>query len=555
MPMPALNLLITELQTSFEPVVCDPVDALFASIGNTSPMGLHGWPLPSQPLRAAHDAQLVQAVWESVDALLSQPVSELTLRGGAKAVQVLGAAVFLLGRKGQLHAFLWKDADSLDLASYRTVMVTEIPYGHIWLRRLVSLALHRRCNRPQARGIAELQYSEAYVDWLVKVLLRRIRKQHDLRAVRHRVAQTLGIDAEAWRLCHRLHIASPLDNKSSIKQYNLCVRHKAELLEVEVVAPRSIGIYAMLCERLDFPCTGEPTQRLRDYLHSQGLSSRAWRLVLRHGSRLLLLIRQFYNPCGGDAVLDCLKVMDGLGVFLVPPAWLSQALFAEWGNAGARRSSYQDRMALSMPNLRHLVSCALTEFKHCPDDAQEEQIAEVVHWLTEPLTRALTRTQRQGGWAYLAREARNYHRQREEIAAAHRVAWDTPFESMDAGNVRLVAVANSLQLLEEGRRMRNCAASWQDRCAVGMAMIVSARAPDGHRLATVSYEWLGDAWRFDDAKGPMNRPLGSRLMQRLQRAAALIPAPVISDSTLGDDEADESQEAVAKLVSLFGYAS
>jgi hypothetical protein len=253
-------------------------------------------------------------------------------------------------------------------------------------------------------------------------------------------------------------------------------------------------------------------------------------------------------------VLDCLKVMDGLGVFLVPPAWQSQALFAEWGNAGARRSSYLDRMARSMPNLRHLVSCALIEFQCRPDEAQEEQIAEVVHWVTEPQTMALTRTQRKGGWAYLAREARNFHRQREEIAAAHLIAWDTPFESLNAGNVHLVAVANSLQLLEEGRRMRNCAASWQDRCAEGMDLLVSVREPDGHRLATVSYEWLGDAWRFGDAKGPMNRTLGSRLMQRLQRAAALIPAPVISVCSLGNDEADESQDAVAKLVNLFGYS-
>jgi hypothetical protein len=552
--MPALNLLSSELQTRFEPVVCDPVDVLFASIGNTSSPGAHDWPLPPQALRAAHDAQFVQAVWQSVDALLSQPTSEVTLRGGARAVQVLGAAVFLLGKSGQIHVFLWENENSLELASYRTVMVTEIPYGNIWLRRLVSLGLHRRCDLPQARGIAAQKYNEAYVDWLVKVLLRRIRKQHDLRAVRHRIAVALGIDPDIWRLCHRLHIASPLDHKASIKQYNLCVRHQAELLEVEAVAPRALGIYALLCERLDFPCTGEPTQRLRKYLRSQGLSSRVWRLVLRNGSRLLLLIRQFYSPCGGDAVLDCLKVMDGLGVFLVPPAWLSQALFAEWGNAGARRSSYLDRMASSMPNLKHLVSCAVIEFQCRPDDAQEEQIAEVVHWVTEPQTRVLTRTQRQGGWAYLAREARNFHRQREEIAAAHRIAWDTPFESLDAGNVRLVAVANSLQLLEEGRRMRNCAASWQDRCAEGMDLLVSAREPDGRRLATVSYEWLGDAWRFGDAKGPMNRTLGSRLMQRLQRAAALVPAPVISVCSLGNGEADESQDAVAKLVNLFGYS-
>jgi hypothetical protein len=549
-----MKLLISELQTRFEPVVCDPVEVLFASIGNTSPKLTHDWPLPPQALRAAHDARFVEALWQSTNALLSRPTRELTLRCGVRAVQVLGSAVFLLGKSGQLHAFLWENKIGLKLATSRTVMVTEIPYGHIWLHRLVSLALQRRCILPLDSGTTELKYSEVYAGWLVKLMLQRIRQQHDLRTVRQRISQALGVDAEVWRLCHRLHIASPLDNKASVKQYNLCVRHKMELLEVEVVAPRALGIYALLCERLDFPHTGEPTQRLRSYLRSHGLSSRVWRLVLRNGSRLLLLIRQFYNPSGGDALLDCLKVMDGLGVSLVPPAWLSQALFAEWGNAGARRSSYLDRMARAMPNLRHLVACSLIEFQFHPDEAQEEQIAEIVHWLTEPLTRALTRTQRQGGWAYLAREARNFHRQREENAAAHRIAWDTPFEFMDVGDVHLVAVANSVQLLEEGRRMRNCAASWQDRCAGGMELLASVRETDGRRLATVSYEWLGDAWRFGDAKGPMNRALGSRLMQRLQRAAALVPAPVFSDNELDSGDEGVPEDQVSKLVSVFGHS-
>ena len=551
MPELALNLLITELQTRFEPAACSVDDGLSDRSSEAPLCSETDGPLPSPALRIAHSPQFVPALWQHINALLSQPTVEQTLRGGASAVQVLGAAVFLRGKNGQLHAFLWENAYSLELAESRTVMVTEIPYGHIWLHRLVSLAMRRRCNLPPASGKEQLVYCEAYVDWLVKVMRQRIHKQHDLRGVRRRIAQALGIDADAWRLCHRLHTDSPLDNKATIKQYNLCVRHKTELLEVGAVAPRAIGIYAILCERFDFPAKGEPTQRLREYLRRQGLSSRVWRLVLRNGSRVLLLLRQFYLPGAADALLDCLQVMDGIGVFQVPPAWLSQALFAEWGNAGARRGTYLDRMARSMPNLRHLVSCALIEFPHSPDDAQEEQIAEVVHWITEPKTRALTRTQRQGGWAYLAREARSYHCLQEETAAAHRVAWDTPFETLVAGNLRLVALGDSLQLLEEGRRMRNCAASWQERCAEGMKLLVSVREPEGYRIATVSYAWSGDTWRFDDAKGPMNRPLDARMMHKLRNAATLISAPVFAEVEEGGEDG-EPQDLDSRLVKLLG---
>jgi hypothetical protein len=296
------------------------------------------------------------------------------------------------------------------------------------------------------------------------------------------------------------------------------------------VAPRALGIYALLCEQPDFPRTGEPTQRLRGYLRKCGCSARVWRLVLCNGSRLLLLVRQFYGPCGAWAVLDCLRVMDGLGVTQVPPVWLTQSLFGEWGNAAARRSSYLDPMERCMPNLRHVVSCAQATFTVCPDDAQEEQIAEVVHWISEPHTKRLTRTQRQGGWAYLAREARRYLQLREENEMALGLSWETPFDTLDAGGLRLVALANSMQLLEEGRRMRNCAFARKQHCSMGYELLVSARNLAGKRIATASYEYMGDAWCLKDAKGPMNRALDSRLMQCLKDAAALMPVDAGAES-------------------------
>jgi hypothetical protein len=241
--------------------------------------------------------------------------------------------------------------------------------------------------------------------------------------------------------------------------------------------------------------------------------------------------------------------MDGLGVMKTPPAWLSQALFAEWGNAGARRLSYLALMTPAMSNLRHLTTLAQAEFSH-PDASKEQLINVVVHWLTESTTRALTRTQRQGGWQYLLREATRFQRQREEMALAQAVAWDVPFEAIQVGTFQLVGMASSAQLIEEGRRMRNCAASWLDKCASGSDMLVSVRDGESRRVATASYQWHDGQWQFGDAKGPMNRVLSEPMMQRLRKSAELLPCPVIQESPspeeLREEETLESLDQMLK---------
>lgn len=517
-----------------------------------SPEGIEGegiWPSPSTHLKPLHDAQFVDRVWRKVEALLAEPVRVKTLSGGEMAVQVLGTAVFLRGKSGQLHPFLREIAGTLMYSGSRLVMVTEVPYGSVWLTRIVGTATALRFAQIELPvTISESQQGE-YVQWLTRMLMRRIRAHHDLRGLRRRIADALCIDADAWRLCHRMHISSPLENKACFQQYNLCIRHKAELLEVERVAPNAVGVYAALCEQRNFPVTGEPTQRLKRYLVALGVSSRSWLLVLRDGNRLMPVVRQFYTGSPSYAACDVIKVMNGLNIARRLPAWLTQAIFGEWGTAGERRHSYFRCMEPSMTNLRHLVACVSAEFQH-PDALQEEQLAEVVHWVTEPEAAPLTRTQRQRGWSYLVRSARSFHHLREEKEAATGIDWELPFKSLELPTMTLLPIGSGAELFDEGRKMRNCAGQWIARCATGNEMLVSVRARDGRRTASASYRWGRGQWEFGDAKGPLNRPLDNKTMKTLRDAARLMPGPPISvlkaqmsSSDLALVDAMESEEA------------
>ncbi len=495
---------------------------------------------PPAHLRLLHAPQLANGIWEQLQSHLARPVKTVILDNGARAVEVLGTAVFMCGRSGQLHPFLYEGTGELICHGSEWVMVTEIPYGTAWLDRLTLNLVKARCEGPE-------YLVEAYAKCLAKAAKRQLSSAVDMRKVRSQVAEALALDDDAWRLCHRLKVGSPLENKASLWQYNICLRNKAALLEFERVAPGALGIYAVLCERHDFPSQGEPTQRLKRFLADAGLNASTWSLVLNSGTSILNLVRQFYRGPWSYAVVDALQVMQGLGIAKALPVWLSQAIFADWGHAGARRESYFKLLRPSLGNLRHLVVC-VQQLHEKPNEQLEEQVVKVVHWLNEPERRALTRTQRQGGWDYLVREANAFHRLREERAKARGVTWQVPFESLDTGSLRLVAISTGVQLLEEGRSMRNCAADLTRACADGALLLVSVFQPDARHIATASYRVLEDKWVLFEAKGPTNRSLPLGIMEKLRQAAARFPAP--DEMTATAIEAQAAQLVSSTITTL-----
>jgi len=297
----------------------------------------------------------------------------------------------------------------------------------------------------------------------------------------------------------------------------------AELLEVQALAPAALGIYNVLRAAPNFPQNGEPLQRLKSYLRSFGLTLRVWLLVLQDGDQVLELVRQYYCGEEHESVLDGLFVIHGLGVDRMIPLWLGQAIYGEYGNAGSRKADYFAKMRAVMPKLRHMVRVVQLAIKQ-PSDKQEMDINQVVHWLTEPRMPALSLQQRQQGWLWLVHQSEAYCAIEDESRAAKGVAWPVPFKILQWGEWELVTMSSTIDLLEEGRLMRNCVGSWSKRCTDAQELLLSVRTFDGKREATLHCKWNSGQWSYVNALGPMNRMLSVTMAQRLQEAVNHLPA-------------------------------
>jgi len=303
---------------------------------------------------------------------------------------------------------------------------------------------------------------------------------------------------------------------------DLMERQKAELREVRTLAPAALGIFTVLCLAPDFPQRGEPLQRLKRYLRSKGLTPSLWKLVLRDGDQVLALVRQFYFGKRHLAVLNALRVLNGLAVDRMIPLWLAQALFGEYGNAGRPKSDYYRLMSGVMPKLRHMTRVVQLVFEQ-PSDKQEMDVSQVVHWLTEPGLPALSISQRQQGWNWLVKKSLAFCALEDERRAVNGVAWAVPFKTVLWDNWELVPMGSTTELLEEGRLMRNCVGSWSKRCAKGDELLLSVRGLAAKREATLHCKWHNDQWSFVNALGPMNRMLPVAMKKRLQAAVTALP--------------------------------
>lgn len=297
---------------------------------------------------------------------------------------------------------------------------------------------------------------------------------------------------------------------------------ESELMEVQTLAPAALGIFSVLCLAPDFPQSGELLQRLKSYLEAHGFKPKLWKLVLRDGDQVLRLVRQFY--CGKRylAVLNALRVLNGLGVDRMIPLWLAQALFGEYGNAGSTKSDYYRLIGGAMPKLRHMTRVVQLAIEH-PSDKQEMDVSQVVHWLTEPGLPALSISQRQQGWNWLVKKSVAFCAIEDERRAVGGVAWTVPFKTVLWDNWELVAMGSTTELLEEGRLMRNCVGSWSKRCANGDELLLSVRGVAAKREATLHCKWQDGRWSYVNALGPMNRMLPVAMTKHLQAAVTALP--------------------------------
>ena len=88
--------------------------------------------------------------------------------------------------------------------------------------------------------------------------------------------------------------------------YNLAGRHTSTHIQLIRDAPALLPLYGVLCEHANFPSTGEPLARIRQHLDAIDISRYVWRLLLKSGTRLMPIMREFYSETDIESVRDYL---------------------------------------------------------------------------------------------------------------------------------------------------------------------------------------------------------------------------------------------------------
>ena len=115
-------------------------------------------------------------------------------------------------------------------------------------------------------------------------------------------------------------------------------------------------MYGALCRARKFPDTKEPVQWLKQYLLANGITPRAWIVIVNAPQRLWLVVNRYYTSTSADQVLDLIKSIDRLGFDRAQAKWLLNDLLALHEGPGFRYTSYAMEIAKGESLWRHVVS-------------------------------------------------------------------------------------------------------------------------------------------------------------------------------------------------------
>lgn len=480
------------------------------------------WPMPHQRLRGLHHAGLMQWHWDRVMQLLREPVQTKKINGESRISQVLGTALFVHFKDGSLASYLWvhcgQDTMALRYSPF-DITVTEIPHGFIWLDRLCELAKgHRKAWLDiQGEEVPEQDLSD-YMAWMYAVFKSRIKRHCDMRAVRHKIRSQLGLNNDAWRIAHRAGLPWRKPGKVSLYTYNEVVADLSELRKIDQDCSAVLPVFAHLRSELrkDFGpqvLAQQPLKVLRSYLIQEGFEPRIWRLVLRNAGKIVKLANNFYKTSLGAAVLDVLRILQGLHVHDMPSPQVCQAIWGLYGNKYNRRSALFSTIQDSLPNLAHMVGLIQNK---APGTIDEGDLSLVVYYLTEPDVKYLDRRQRKLGWDYLVNKASALRKQMDKKLRVGGVVWTPTFDPEVYQGLHYKCLSSTNELIEVAQAMRNCLDTMTENFSYGDLLAVYVTTPEGKPVAVAQLSFTRPGWKLEIALGPMNRSLPLEVMDKIR---------------------------------------
>lgn len=477
-----------------------------------SPDGEQRW-RPGQP-RLTHPAFRPVVSWCVAELLRRELLAE--------ALSTVREAPRIWRSDGTLHLGIgdavryWFDAGSRTLGieardrwcgdrqmgNHAMSMTRPLPNTH-WLDRLLVSYEHRVKCIALVTGRNESEVADigdALGHWLRSCLLKRLRENGDLRALRRRLLAAYPLQADLLRFAWR--VRTPGHRPLSGRDYELVWQHHDTLVRLQhdspALFPIFIAVFSDRAIRIE-----DGYHELKQALIAAGMSNNAWQRLAQSGYRAVRPFRDCfsYQRHPASTLVRYFNVLAACRRTGLPPSALAQAI---------ADNHHRDEDGRDF----HL----LVAITRAGWDEAHDQSAEAIARFVDAEFRPLLHLFALGHWrpVTLPSGVRWPWFRRQLQLAQHRLSfmpllqtgWTSAIDQHAHNNLVAIALTNGAALWEEAVAMRNCLgkAGYVHDCIDGRCRLFSIRDRlTGKRRATVRLEKRLRRWWLAEIAGFANR--------------------------------------------------
>ena len=491
---------------------------------NTIAVPAHHWirSAPPQDVAAIHEPEFAVNILGRIQKELDRPVVVSHDSAGRRVLKVLGCFLLLEQKNNCWRFYEWR-YESIGIvkvveAPAESAVAQSPPWRWQWLRSLAHpIALEYTHWRWLQGYVTSPATARLYSKWLLQMLETKLQSG----GLRETLTQHLALDPWALKIASRFIRPHNRPQRASLADYNCILAKRSTFKKLESDAPHLIGLYGALCRARGFPRTGEPLQRLKEYLTANRISPQAWKAVLKAPARFWLIANRYYTEASAEKMLDLIRCVDLLGFDRAPATWLVDALLAPHGGPGSRYPGYAVEVCKHGPIWCHIVML-LRHIKK-PTEALSLDLKRMVDWVDHTGEYQLTRAQRQGGWRWLVGKSLQWEKQQKAELESSGKTWWVPATELAISGYDFRFLANPLEVWDEGQAMRHCAYILVRGCETGVSLVVSVRR-SGERVATLELRRTGEIWRIHQLAGKANRPCSATVWSASSLVLVLLHA-------------------------------
>ena len=468
--------------------------------------------------------------WDRILQVLDNPVQIFSWRGNKRVINVLRSWVLVVWGDGRITPLRWRTRSCglVRLASADTELnLARLASGGEWLSVVCEgmkwelVRAHQQWGHPVTAPEPRTKNQQMFAAFR-EPLLAKIRQLR----LDSRIQDSLGLDAQvvtdaqvAYGLKHHARA-----NEVTITSYNWALAQFLELETLRREAPHLLPFYPLVAEDVSLRTGYELSYQIKRRVTRQ-VGSAGWKLMLRHGRRLFVDVRERYGFNHEAAWMDLLQLHTLLGGGREPaPAALLNLVMRQFGNPYSPRASYFTPVRKSLQAWAHFGDLWR---KAPPADTQDLDLwALVAGWIADPTGPArFDARQRALGFEHLVKKARVWERNRATWVSTHNEllpVWHAPVCDR-LWKVRFLK--DRTAFWKEGTDMGHCLGR-RGGPTLGVDKLFGSVYFEGKHIGTALYAGHADRWELSEAHGKFNQPLAAQALRALHKLAERIRLPV-----------------------------